>query len=211
MPQPQEDAMTPRPSIAVLASPLLAALAACAGSAGPAAAPVQVESLMGRNVDPIGVVVDMPDGQYLGDRATSPTAATPTVYRWDALTQAFDRFSQDYKLSTEDLRAAGLPVLDGDELEFTEGMFRDTRYRLGGELHRLTIGGQADFEVRIGVRWRLFDTQTSSFVLEKETTGYARGGVLGDRGTRPNTLLSAFESALGALVTDPAFPSLGGE
>lgn len=197
------------PSILVALSLLLAA---CGGASGPTATPVRVESLEGRNVDMIGVVVDMPDGQYLGDRTVQSGFETITTeYRWDARTETFDRVSQEYKLATEDLRAAGLPVLDDDELSFTEGMFRDSRYRLGGELYRLTIGGETSYEVRIGVRWRLYDTQTSSFVLERETTGYARGGALGDRGETPNTLLAAFETALGGLVTDPAFPSLGGE
>lgn len=196
-----------------LAVPALSlVLAGCGGASGPAAAPVSVASLTGRNVDLVGVVVGLPDGQYLGDR-TVPTGlgATTTVWRWDARTQLYDRHSEDHKLSTEDLRAAGLPVVDDEEVSYTEGMFRDTRYRLGGELFRLTIGGKSQLEVRLGVRWRLYDTQTSSFVLERETSGFARGVVLGDRGESPNTLLAAFETALGGLVTDPAFPSLGGE
>jgi hypothetical protein len=188
------------------------ALAACGGASGPTAMPVSVESLTGRNVDMIGVVVDMPDGQYLGDRTVpSGLGEVTTVYRWDARTELFDRHSEEYKLATEDLRAAGLPVLDGEDLSYTDGMFRDTRYRLGGELHHLAIGGESQFDVRIGVRWRLYDAQTSSFVLERETSGYARGMTLGDRGESPNTLLAAFETALGGLVTDPAFPALGGE
>lgn len=196
--------------LALPALPLV--LAACGGASGPTAMPVSVESLTGRNVDMIGVTVDLPDGQYLGDR-TVPTGlgSTTTVWRWDARTQLYDRHSGEHKLATEDLRAAGLPVVDEEEISFTDGMFRDTRYRLGGELHHLAIGGKSQLEVRMGVRWRLYDTQTDSFVLERETSGFARGVALGDRGESPNTLLAAFETALGGLVTDPAFPSLGGE
>jgi hypothetical protein len=190
---------------------LLASLAACGGATAPPAPPVSVESLAGRDIDMIGVVVDIPDGQFLGQlRNRSPGAPPTTTVRWDATTQAFDRFAEDYKLATEDLRAAGLPVLDGNELSFTEGMFRRTRYRLGGEITRLSVDRATDYEVRITVHWRLYDVENGSFVLQEQTSGLARSGALGDRGVRPNSLLSAFQTALGALVADPGFPGNAG-
>lgn len=186
------------------------ALSACGGATAPPAPPVGVASLAGRQVDMIGVTAGMPDGQYLGQMQPRSPGARPVSIRWDATTQVFDRFGSDYKLAPEDLRAAGLPVVDGDDLSYTEGMFTRDRYRLGGELTRLSVDRGTDYEVRISVDWKLYDTETGSFVLEKQTSGLARSGALGDRGIRPNSLLDAFETALGALVADPAFPAHGG-
>ncbi|MFQ5530771.1 MAG: hypothetical protein ACE5FP_10560 [Gemmatimonadota bacterium] len=140
----------------------------------------------------VGLTIDMPDGQYIGE--TNPP--NQKTYRWDSELTPGDRVSADQLLAAEHFRFAGVPVMPGNELSFTEGIFGPERFRLGGRLTSLNIQGRDRYEIRSHVSWSIFDTETSSVIIEKEVKGLARGAVLGLRGEQPNALMDSIIDSL---------------
>ncbi len=155
------------------------------------------------NVEIVGITVDMPDGQYLGEfeqdterdvRIT--TTPTRTIFRWDVELTPGDRVTTDRLLAIEHFRWAGLPMVPGTEVSFTEGMFGPQRFRLGGRLTSLNIQGKRRYEIRAHVHWSIYDTETSQVIVDKETKGLAKGAVLGVRGEQPNALMDSVIDSL---------------
>ncbi len=184
---------------------LLSALAACSSGAPGSAPGLDPQDLVDLGVDMFGIVVDIPHRQYLGE--TNPAAGSPIaqVYRWQGQYTLLERgATTDIWISVQELQYGGLPVLDpGTALDFTGGMYRDTRYRLGGTMDHIGISGL--YDVRVRVNWRLYDVESGGFVFEGPSSGFARGKNLGRTGVQPNAMLDAFRSCLGQLVADPAF------
>jgi hypothetical protein len=182
--------------------PLLIALtlAACSSTGTQSTSSMTPAAVLDLGVDMFGVVADIPHRQYLGD-------ATGFAYRWQAEHTLLERGSTDKQVSVEDLQHAGLPVMDqGSQLEFVGGMYRDVRYRLGGTLDRLSIGGQ--YEIRMRVNWQLYDTETASIVFAGPSNGFARGQNLGFTGMQPNAMLSAFQDCLANLFGQNEFAAV---
>lgn len=156
------------------------------------------QKLMELRLGLVGLTIDMPDGQYVGE-----SNADGTTFRWDAELTPDDRVSQDRLLGVEHFQWAGLPICPGNELSFTKGIFGPERFRLGGRLTSLNIQGRERYEVRSHVHWEIYDTETSSIIIEKDAKGTARGAVLGLRGEQPNALMdSVIDSLEGFLKKD---------
>lgn len=194
--------------VRIIGVPLLLALtaAACSSATSGTVARLDPVDLVDMDVDMFAVVADIPHRQYLGESNPIAGSNVARVYRWKAEYSLIDRdvAGNEIWLSAQFLQSAGLPVLDeGTALDFTEGLYRDTRYRLGGTLNRISIGGL--YDVRLTVIWRLYDTQTGDFVFEGSSNGFARGKDLGRTGSQSNALLDSFRDCLGHLVADPAF------
>jgi len=106
--------------------------------------------------------------------------------------------------SAQDLKAAGLPLLDqGTQLDFIGGMYEPVRYRLAGTLTRISITRL--YDVRLTVDWQLYDTETESMVFTGSSDGFARGQNLGLTGMRPNAMLDSFQNCLGKLLDQDEF------
>lgn len=182
------------------------ALWACSSATSGSTGSLTPTDLLDRGIDVFGVVADMPNRQYLGESSTAG-AGRGTVYEWQAEHTLLERGSPAVQISVEDLQLAGLPVLDEDVgLDFTGGMYRDVRYRLGGVMNRISISGH--FDVRVTVDWQLYDTESGTMVLTTASDGFARGQNLGLTGIQPNALKDAFESCLGNLVGQPEFAAI---
>jgi len=138
----------------------------------------------------IGVTIDMPDGQSLGN------AGNGRQYRWDAEVTPGDRVSSDQLLGIEHFEFAGLPVVPGTEVSFTDGIFGPERFRLGGRLTSLSIEGGGRYEIRAHVLWSIYDTESSKVISELETKGLAKGAALGIRGEQPNVLMDSVIESL---------------
>lgn len=139
----------------------------------------------------VGLTIDMPDGQYIGE-----SNSDRTTFRWDVELTPDDRVSQDQLLAVEHFQWAGLPICPGNELSFTKGIFGPERFRLGGRLTSLNIQGRERYEVRSHVHWSIYDTETSSIIIERDAKGTARGAVLGLRGEQPNALMDSVIDSL---------------
>ena len=155
------------------------------------------------NVEIVGIAVDMPDGQYLGEfdvdterdvRIT--TTPTRVIYRWDTELTPGDRVTTDRLLAIEHFRWAGLPMVPGTEVSFTDGIFGPARFRLGGRLTSLNIQSDNRYEIRAHVHWSIYDTETSKVIVDKETKGLAKGAALGVRGEQPNVLMDSVIDSL---------------
>ncbi|MDH3297933.1 MAG: hypothetical protein OEM23_00415 [Gemmatimonadota bacterium] len=144
------------------------------------------QRLMKLRLGLVGLTIDMPDGQYLGE-----SNIERQTFRWDTELTADDRVSSDRLLALEHFQWAGLPVMPDNQLSFTKGIFGPERFRLGGRLTSLNIQGRERYEVRSHVTWSIYDTETSSVIIERETKGLAKGAVLGLRGEQPNALLES--------------------
>jgi len=171
---------------------LLFMLATASSSAGQSPEKV-MEMMQELGVEFVGVATDIPDRQNLGSRST-PRGIV--IYAWDVETTADDRVADEYLLSVEHLRAAGIPAIHGSAPEFEQGVFGGDRYRLGGILTAIDIRGDARYEVKLNLDWQLYDTQSSAVVWEGSSSSMKRGASLGTRGEADNVLL---KTTLGAL------------
>jgi hypothetical protein len=179
-------------------------LAACSSATSQSSQKLSPEAMLDMDVDMFGVVVDIPHRHYIGETAATAGTQRAQVYRWQAEESLLDRGSGDIWLSVQDLQLAGLPVMDsGPELDFTGGMYRDTRYRLAGTVDALNI--TSVYEVRIRVRWQLYDAETGQFAFTGTSNGFARGSTLGTTGIQPNAMLDAFQDCLGDLTGKSEF------
>jgi len=138
----------------------------------------------------IGVTIDMPDGQSLGN------AGDGAQYRWDAEVTPDDRVTSDQLLGIEHFEFAGLPVVPGTDVSFTVGIFGPERFRLGGRLTSLSIKRGGRYEIRAHVHWSIYDTESSKVISELQTKGLAKGTALGIRGEQPNVLMDSVIDSL---------------
>ena len=138
----------------------------------------------------IGVTIDMPDGQSLGN------AGGGAQYRWDAEVTPDDRVTSDQLLGIEHFEFAGLPVVPGTDVSFTVGIFGPERFRLGGRLTSLSIKRSGRYEIRAHVHWSIYDTESSKVISELQTKGLAKGVALGIRGEQPNVLMDSVIESL---------------
>ena len=141
-------------------------------------------------VEIVGVTIDMPDGQSIGESGDGE------VLRWDVEVTPGDRVSQDKLVGIEHFRFAGLPVVPGTHVSFTDGLFGPERFRLGGRLTSLSIDHRERYEVRAHLQWSIYDTQTSEIIVDQEVKGLARGTTLGERGEQPNALMDSVIDSL---------------
>ena len=155
------------------------------------------------DVEIIGISVDMPDGQYVGEFEEDTdrdvrivTTPTRVVYRWDTELTPGDRVTTDRLLAIEHFRWAGLPMIPDTEVSFSDGIFGPQRFRLGGRLTSLNIQGKDRYEIRAHVHWSIYDTETSQIIAESETKGLAKGAALGTRGEQPNVLMDSVIDSL---------------
>jgi len=157
-------------------------------------------------IDFMGMAVNIPDRQNLGSRdvatgedrtrGADPTRGGTIVYVWDERPTPDDKSAPEHLVTIHHLQIAGIPAAPGKEIDFQEGMGGANRYRLGGIITNIEIGGSTRYEVRVNVDWQLFDSESSSIVWEGSSNALARGAVLGDRGEQPNVLLDATIDAL---------------
>ena len=188
-------------SLRALAGAIL--VGACSSATSQPTVTLTPEEMLDRGVDMFGVVVDIPHRQYIGESGATGSQSV-TVFRWQAEHTLLERGSSDVLIAVEDLQLAGLPILDeGVELDFVGGMYRDVRYRLAGTLDRITIAAQ--FDVRVRVRWQLYDSEIEAMVFSGESNGFARGQNLGLTGMQPNALLSSFQDCVGDLFGQAEF------
>ena len=188
---------------------LAAGLALALAVPTPAAAqsPEEVMKKMAdMGIDFMGMAVDIADRQNLGsrdvptganrNRGADPTRGGTIIYLWDERPTPDDKSTPEHLLTIQHLQFAGIPAGPGKEVDFQEGMGGANRYRMGGIITNIQIGGSDRYEVRVNVDWQLFDTESSSIVWEGSSNALARGAVLGDRGEQPNVLLDATIDAL---------------
>lgn len=157
-------------------------------------------------IDFIGMAVAIPDRQNLGsrsapaagnrDRGADPTRGGTVVYAWDEMSTPDDKTAKEHLVTLENLQYAGIPAIPGKDVDFEAGVAGSSRYRMGGIITNIDIGGDDRFELRMTVDWKLYDTESSSVVWEGSSSALARGAVLGERGEQPNVLLDATLSAL---------------
>lgn len=188
-----------------LAAGLALALAVPAPAAGQSPEEV-MKKMADMGIDFMGMAVDIPDRRNLGSRdvatgedrsrGADPTRGGTIVYVWDQEPTPDDKSSPEHLLTIRHLQIAGIPAAPGKEVDFQEGMGGANRYRMGGIITNIQIGGSTRYEVRVNVDWQLFDTESSSIVWEGSSNALARGAVLGDRGEQPNVLLDATIDAL---------------
>lgn len=200
---------TTAPNVPLAMKTLVAglALALALPSSAVAQSPEKVMKKMAdMGIDFMGVAVDIPDRQNLGSRdvptgedrtrGADPTRGGTVVYVWDEKPTPDDKSAREHLLTLQHLRAAGIPAVPGREVDFQEGMAGSNRYRLGGIIQHIDIGGSARYEVRVNVLWQLYDMESSSVIWEGSSNALARGAVLGERGEQPNVLMDATISAL---------------
>lgn len=189
----------------ILAAGLALALAAPAPAAGQSPEEV-MKKMADMGVDFMGMAVDIPDRRNLGsrdvpsgsdrNRGADPTRGGTVVYLWDERPTPDDKSAPEHLLTIQHLQMAGIPAGPGKEVDYQEGMGGANRYRMGGIITNIQIGGSARYEVRVNVDWQLYDTESSSIIWEGSSNAMARGAVLGDRGEQPNVLLDATIEAL---------------
>lgn len=138
----------------------------------------------------IGVTIDMRDGQSLG------RSRDGAVFLWDEEITPGDRVSSDKLLGIEHFEFAGLPVVPGTNVSFTDGIFGPERFRLAGRLTSLSIDFRGQYEVRAHLNWSIYDTETSEIVAEREVKGLAKGATIGSRGEQPNALMDSVIDSL---------------
>jgi len=148
------------------------------------------------NLGIVAVTIDMPDGQYVGERVLPTANDRVETYRWDVEVSPGDRVSEDELLGVEHFRFAGLPVAAGTTINFTEGIFGPERFRLGGRLTALNIKGSNRIDVRTEVVWSIYDVETGEVIVELKSKGLAKGTVLGVRGEQPNALMDSVIDSL---------------
>lgn len=200
-------------SVSALGPLALAGLAALALSATPAAAqsPEKVmQRLAELDIEFAGIGADIADRQNLGRREVQESAGDNrgaladrdvVVFAWDVQRSPDDRVSDEKLLSIEHLQAAGIPAVHGGAPDLTRG-YGNQRYRMGGTITNIEIGGDDRYEVRMNIDWEVYDSQSSSVVWEGSSTKLARGAALGDRGESDNVLLDAVLGALDAVLDD---------
>jgi len=150
------------------------------------------------DIEFMGIAVDIPDRQNLGRREARGddegrgvvTTQGTIVYAWDAEKTPDDAGAREYLLSLDHLRMAGIPAVPGAKPDM-ERAYGGQRYRLGGVLTGLQIGGDERYEVRANLDWQLYDARSSSVVWEGSSSAMARGATLGVRGESDNVLLDA--------------------
>lgn len=176
--------------------PLMAA-AAAALLLPPAAAAQDInDKLADLSLGIVAITVDMPDGQFVGERSVPNQRRGVETYRWDVEVTPDDRVSEDELLGVEHFRFAGLPVERGTEVSFTEGIFGRERFRLAGRLIALDIRGAERIEVRSEVVWSVYDTESEEVIAELKSKGLAKGTVLGIGGEQPNALMDSVIDSL---------------
>ncbi len=178
--------------------PILAVMAVALFLAPAASAQEINEKLASLNLGIAGIAIDMPDGQYVGER----TGRTLETYRWDVELTPDDRVSDDRLLGLEHFEFAGVPVVPGTEVSVTEGIFGPERFRLAGVLVALDIRGSSRLEVRTEVVWSIYDAEAGEVIAEFKSKGLAKGTVLGFRGEQPNALLDSVIHSLEEFLDD---------
>ena len=138
----------------------------------------------------IGVTIDMPDGQNIGETGDGE------ILLWDVEVTPGDRVSKDRLMGIEHFRFAGLPVVPGTHVSFTDGLFGPERFRLGGRLTSLSIDYRGRYEVRARLQWSIYDSETSEIIVDQEAKGLAKGATLGERGQQPNALMDSVIDSL---------------
>ena len=176
----------------------LAALSTAPSAAGQSAEQI-METMQELDIEFVGIATDIRDRQNLGARDTPDGVV---VYAWDVERTADDRVAREQLLSVEHLQAAGIPAVRGSSPEFERGMFGGSRYRLGGTLTGLEIKGNVRYEVKVNVKWQLFDTESSSVIWEGASSSMKRGAALGSRGESDNVLLNGVLDALDSVLDD---------
>ena len=183
--------------------PMLA-LVGAALAAAPSAAHAQDinKKLADLDLGIVAITVDMPDGQFVGERSVPNQRRGVETYRWDVEVTPDDRVSDDNLLGVEHFRFAGLPVEPGTDVSFTEGIFGRERFRLAGRLTALDIRGADRIEVRTEVVWSIYDTESGEVISEMKSKGLAKGAVLGIRGEQPNALMDSVIHSLEEFLDD---------
>jgi hypothetical protein len=182
------------PARATLA--LVVTLVAAPSAAGQSAEQV-MERMQELDIAFVGIATDIRDRQNLGSR-DAPRG--PVVYAWDAERTADDAVSREFLLSVENLQAAGIPAIHGASLEFENGMFGNSRYRMGGTLRAIDIRGDVGYEVKVNLDWQLYDARSSSVVWQGSSSSRKRGTSLGVRGEPDNVLLTCVLGALDSVL-----------
>jgi hypothetical protein len=205
--KPAGPSTAPRVPLAfkILAAGLALALAVPAPAAGQSPEDV-MKKMADMGIDFMGMAVDIPDRRNLGsrdvptgsdrNRSADPTRGGTVIYLWDEQPTPDDKSAPEHLLTIQHLQIAGIPAGPGKEVDFQEGMAGANRYRMGGIITNIQIGGSVRYEVRVNVDWQLYDTESSSIIWEGSSNAMARGAVLGDRGEQPNVLMDATIDAL---------------
>lgn len=175
---------------------LAVTLVAAPSAAGQSAEQV-MEQLQELDISFVGIATDIRDRQNLGSRQ-APSGTV--VYAWDAERTSDDAVAREFLLSVESLQAAGIPAIHGSSLAFDDGMFGDSRYRMGGILTAIDIKGSVGYEVKLNLDWQLYDTESSSVVWEGSSSSRKRGATLGVRGEPDNVLLNGVLGALDSVL-----------
>lgn len=175
---------------------LAVTLVAAPSAAGQSAEQV-MEQLQELDISFVGIATDIRDRQNLGSRQ-APSGTV--VYAWDAERTSDDAVAREFLLSVESLQAAGIPAIHGSSLAFDDGMFGDSRYRMGGILTTIDIKGSVGYEVKLNLDWQLYDTESSSVVWEGSSSSRKRGASLGVRGEPDNVLLNGVLGALDSVL-----------
>lgn len=202
-----------RPSIrhffGVAAAAAAAMLLATAPSLGAQSPEEVMETMAELDIEFMGIAVDIPDRQNLGRREATRdddergvvTNQGTIVYAWDAEKTPDDATAREYLLSIDHLRVAGIPAVPGTKPDMDRA-YGGQRYRLGGTLTGLEIGGDQRYEVRANLAWQLYDASTSSVVWEGTSSAMARGAALGVRGESDNVLLDAVIKAADSVLEE---------
>ncbi len=189
------------------------AIAALLGVATPVAAqsPEEVMQKLGDlDIEFVGIGSDIPDRQDLGFRELEESAADGrraledervVAYAWDVERTPDDRVAVEKLLSIEHLQAAGVPAVHGGMPDLTRG-YGSQRYKMGGTITSIEIGGESRYEVRMNVDWQVYDAESSSVAWEGSSEHLAKGAALGDRGEADNVLLDAVLGALDSVLDD---------
>ena len=110
--------------------------------------------------------------------------------------------SADDLLGVEHFQFAGLPVIPGTTISYTQGIFGRERFRLGGRLTSLNIKGSSRIDVRTEVVWSIYDVEAGEVIAEFKSKGLAKGTVLGRRGEQPNALMDSVIDSLEEFLDD---------
>lgn len=194
------------PGAAAVAAAMLLATAPSVGAQSPEEV---METMTELDIEFMGIAVDIPDRQNLGRRAVTGeddgrgvvANQGSVVYAWDAEKTPDDATAREYLLSLEHLRMAGIPAVAGTKPDMNRA-YGGQRYRLGGVITGLEIGGDDRYEVRANVDWQLYDARSSSVIWEGSSKALARGAALGVRGESDNVLLDAVLKAADAVLEE---------
>lgn len=198
------------PALGAVGAAAVVALLSVPAPAAAQSAEQVMETLAELDIEFVGIGSSILDRQDLGYRELTESAADGrraledervVAYAWDVERSPDDRVAEEKLLSIEHLQAAGIPAVHGGMPDLTQG-YGNMRYRMGGLITSIEIGGESRYEVRMNVDWKVYDTESSSVVWEGSSEHLARGAALGDRGEADNVLLDAVLGALDAVLDD---------